>query len=300
MTKGGRDWASEPWVKLFTRDSQRWGRLSLAARGLYCLLQRGADRTARIEVDGEGATDAADAVAHLLRAPAAAIELPLAELQAAGYVALKGRWLLLPEHLEQQESRSTGTQRSKDSREAKHAKNTKEREEMQRGATQGNEVQRDATKEEIDQIDQIDLLDQKQESRRAGAREAAPPLAVIERDPRAAEIATALAASSRFAGLKGDVAEALLGHLGPLALQLDAGKIGEAIAAAALELADGATERETRRLLGWKFKDALEPQKARIGNGKSKHLVQGDPNMKQFIKNVAAGRPAWDNGDGAS
>ena len=269
--------------------------MSIAARGLYCLLQRGADRTGRIEVDGEGASDAADAVAHLLRAPAAAIEGPLAELKDAGYVTLKGRWLFLPEHQEQQESRSTGTQRSKDSREAKHAKNTKEREEMQRGATQGNELQRVATKEETDQIDQIDLLDQKQESRRAGAREAAAPLVAIERDPRAAEIATALAASSRFARLGDDVAEQLLGHLGPLALQLDAGKIAGAVAAAALELEEGATERRQRQVLGWKFKDALEPQKARA-NGKSKHLVQGDPNLDQFIENVSAGRPAWDNG----
>jgi hypothetical protein len=134
------------------------------------------------------------------------------------------------------------------------------------------------------------------EQESAGAREAAAPLVAIARDPRAAEIATALAASSRFARLGGDVAEALLGHLGPLALQLDAAKIGGAIAAAALELEDGATERRQRQVLGWKFKDAIEPQK-RGGNGKSKHLVQGDPNMKRFIDNVSAGRPAWFDGE---
>ena len=117
----------------------------------------------------------------------------------------------------------------------------------------------------------------------------------VARDPRAAEIASALASSSRFSRLGGDVAEALLGHLGPLALQLDAGKIGGAIAAAALELEEGASERRVRQVLGWKFKDALEPQKARA-NGKGKHFVQGDPNLDQFIENVSAGRPAWDNG----
>ena len=296
--KSGRDWANEPWTKLFTRDSPRWGRLSFGARGLYCLLQRAADRGGRIEVEGEGATDVADALAHHLRAPAAAIERPLAELIAAGYVVAKAGWLSLPEHIEQQASRSSGTQRSKDWR-AKHAKNTGKSEEMQRDATQGNAVQRDATIDQIDQIDQIEEKDKKEEkeSRRAGAREAAAPPVEVARDPRAAEIATALGASSRFARLGGDVAEALLGHLGPLALQLDAGKIGGAIAAAALELEDGATERRQRQVLGWKFKDALEPQKQRA-NGKGKHFVQGDPNMKQFIKNVSAGRPSWDNGDG--
>lgn len=169
-------------------------------------------------------------------------------------------------------------------------------------------VTRDVTPKDRD-VTQADIRVQKQKqsseaeaelrgsSRRAGAREAAAPLVAIARDPRAAEIATALAASSRFARLGGDVAEALLGHLGPLALQLDASKIGGAIAAAALELEDGATERRQRQVLGWKFKDALDPQKPR-GNGKGKHFVQGDPNMKQFIKNVSAGRPSWDNGDG--
>ena len=78
-------------------------------------------------------------------------------------------------------------------------------------------------------------------------------------------------------------------------MQLDAGKIGGAIAAAALELEDGATERRQRQVLGWKFKDALEPQKARA-NGKSKHVVQGDPNLERFVANITAGRLAWEDG----
>jgi hypothetical protein len=110
----------------------------------------------------------------------------------------------------------------------------------------------------------------------------------------AIEISTALKASPRFANLGEDVAEQLLGVLGLTAFDLTPTKIGEAIAAAALELADGATERETRRLLGWKFKDALEPQKPR-GNGKSKHLVQGDPDLKRFVTNITAGRLAWED-----
>lgn len=121
----------------------------------------------------------------------------------------------------------------------------------------------------------------------------------VQRDPMAIEIAAALKASPRFANMADDVAEALLGTLGLTAFDLTPLKIGEAIASAALELEDGATERRARQVLGWKFKDALSPQPQR-GNGKSKHLVQGDPNMKQFIKNVSAGRPSWDNGDGAA
>lgn len=165
-------------------------------------------------------------------------------------------------------------------------------------------VTRDVTAKERDVTQaEADLRSQKQSSeaeprasiRRAGAREAAAPLVAVARDPRAAEIATALAASSRFARLGGDVAEALLGHLGPLALQLDAGKINGAVAAAALELEEGASERRQRQVLGWKFKDALTSQRAQ-GNGKAKHFVQGDPNLDQFIENVSAGRPAWDNG----
>jgi hypothetical protein len=190
-------------------------------------------------------------------------------------------------------------------REKDHTSATRAADYRNRKRAASQSVTRDVTPKDRDVTQaEADLRSQKHSSeaeaelrgssRRAGAREAAAPPVAIARDPRAAEIATALAASSRFKNLGGDVAEALLDHLGPLALQLDAAKIGKAIAAAALELADGATERETRRLLGWKFKDALEPQKPR-GNGKSKHLVQGDPDLKRFVTNITAGRLAWED-----
>ena len=284
------DWGGERWIKIFKHEAGPWEMLSFAARGAYRLMQSEASAAGEIAVGRHGSGWLA---IRFRIEPAVAAEI-LRELVADGYLRLNdGQWVL-PHHAAQQVSRTTPAERQRQTREArKTAKPLEASRDVTRSDNESHVVKSSHEREKEREKETNNAREQES----AGAREAAAPPVVVARDPRAAEIATALAASSRFASLGGDVAEALLGHLGPLALQLDAAKIGGAIAAAALELEDGATERRQRQVLGWKFKDALEPQKARIGNGKSKHLVQGDPNMKRFIDNVSAGRPAWFDGE---
>ena len=284
------DWGGERWIKIFKHEAGPWEMLSFAARGAYRLMQSEASAAGEIAVGRHGSGWLA---IRFRIEPAVAAEI-LRELVADGYLRLNdGQWVL-PHHAAQQVSRTTPAERQRQTREArKTAKPLEASRDVTRSDNESHVVKSSHEREKEREKE----TNKAREQESAGAREAAAPPVVVARDPRAAEIATALAASSRFASLGGDVAEALLGHLGPLALQLDAAKIGGAIAAAALELEDGATERRQRQVLGWKFKDALEPQKARIGNGKSKHLVQGDPNMKRFIDNVSAGRPAWFDGE---
>jgi hypothetical protein len=290
------DWGGERWIKIFKHEAGPWEMLSFAARGAYRLMQSEASAAGEIAVGRHGSGWLA---IRFRIEPAVAAEI-LRELVADGYLRLNGggQWVL-PHHAAQQVSRTTPAERQRQTREArKTAKPLEASRDVTRSDSESHVVTSSHEREK-EREKELNKAREGEETRAgAGAREAAPPTPVaIERDPLAAEIALALAASSRFKSLGGDVAEQLLGHLGPLALQLDAAKIAGAVAAAALELADGATERETRRLLGWKFKDALEPQKP-SGNGKAKHFVQGDPNMEQFLANINAGRPTWDNGDG--
>ena len=285
------DWGGERWIKIFKHEAGPWEMLSFAARGAYRLMQSEASAAGEIAVGRHGSGWLA---IRFRIEPAVAAEI-LRELVADGYLRLNGGQWVLPHHAAQQVSRTTPAERQRQTRAAhKSAKLLEAPPDVTRSDSESHVVTSSHEREKEREKETNKAREQEQS---AGAREAAAPLVSIERDPRAAEIATALAASSRFSRLGGDVAEQLLGHLGPLALQLDAGKVASAIAAAALELEEGATERRQRQVLGWKFKDALEPQKARA-NGKGKHFVQGDPNMKQFIKNVSAGRPSWDNGDG--
>lgn len=309
------DWGGERWIKIFKHEAGPWEMLSFEARGAYRLMQSEASAAGEIEVGRHGSGWLA---IRFRIQPAVAAEI-LRELVADGYLRLDdGQWVL-PHHAAQQVSRTTPAERQRQTREArKPSKLLGAPPDVTRSDNESHVV---TSSHERDREIEKELNKAREQESSAGAREAAAPATAFEipvtaeatkaveattspkahpspkphgRDPMAIEISTALKASSRFANMADDVAEALLGTLGLTAFDLTPTKIGEAIASAALELEDGATERRARQVLGWKFKDALSPQPQR-GNGKSKHLVQGDPDLKRFVTNITAGRLAWED-----
>lgn len=251
-----RDWSEERWIKVFLVDSPRWLSLSWQARGLYGLLQRVSDRDGYIDLGPAGI----EALTAVLRAPEAELRGPLRELERAGLVVEAGQGFELPEHRDQQASRSSGAARQR---------------EYRRRVTQSDDVvtRSDAAVTPGDAVNMSgDVVrtpsdDQKrrEENRRdkleqiARAREAA---ARVPDDPRVKHLAVVLAANKKFAGLDHvDVAEDLVGGLGPLALKLTDKHAEDAVAAAAAEAETGANERRLRQVLGWKLKDQVQPQR---------------------------------------
>ena len=215
------DWGGERWIKIFKHEAGPWEMLSFAARGAYRLMQSEASAAGEIAVGRHGSGWLA---IRFRIEPAVAAEI-LRELVADGYLRLNdGQWVL-PHHAAQQVSRTTPAERQRQTREArKTAKPLEASRDVTRSDIESHVVTSSHEREKEREKETNKAREQEQ-SAGARAREAAALPVVVARDPRAAEIATALAASSRFARLGGDVAEALLGHLGPLALQLDAGKL---------------------------------------------------------------------------
>jgi hypothetical protein len=85
-------WDDEEHVKLYTRDTVEWLRLSLAARGLYCLLLRAVDSEGRMVFGDIALEDVGSAVCTMLRGGEASdvIEL-LRELERQKFVLVSKR-----------------------------------------------------------------------------------------------------------------------------------------------------------------------------------------------------------------
>lgn len=264
-----RDWSRERWVKLFTRDSGRYLMLPLSARGIYHCLQRVCDADGRIEFEGGGL----DTVAALLRGDVNEVELAVAELSKAGLVVVHDDCLLLPEHLEQQLSRTDPALRQRQARE----RNSVTLSDTKTDSVTLSDIGEHSVTECHDKK-RKDQIEKKRAEQIARAREpaAATPSSTrveeVPSDPRIAMLASKLRAAKRFSHLPSvQVAEGLVGKLGTGAFNLDEDKADEAIAAATLEAEDGANERRLRQLLGWKLVDALSGRQ-RAAKG---HMVQG-------------------------
>jgi len=260
-----RDWSEERWIKVFLCDSVTWVSMSVQARGVYLLLQRVADRTGAIELGVTGMRG----IGALLHAQWDEIAPSVTELVEAGYVVERERSIVLPEHIQQQASRSSDAARQRESRQKKRSH------EASRDVTRSHAKSRDVTPSHTPSRDvtirgEESRSDQKraEQSRDARAREGAAAAADV--DPKARRIALELAAHRKFAGLEhAVVAEELLGGLGSLAIGLTDERVTEAVATAAAEAESGANERRLRQVLSWKLKDAA--------SGKTKvPRVQGD------------------------
>ena len=249
-----RDWSEERWIKVYLVDSASWVSLSWQARGLYVLLQRVADRTGSIDIGVTGVRS----IGALLRASWDEIAPSFAELVASGYVVETDGALSLPEHIAQQEARSSDAARQRESRRKKRSheasRNVTRRHAKSREVTTSHTPSQDVTIRGEESRREEKRAEQSREDARA--REAAAAAAAPV-DPKARRIALELAAHKKFASLDHPVvAEELLGSLGSLALGLVEERIPEAVAVAAAEAESGANERRLRQVLGWKLKDA--------------------------------------------
>jgi len=276
-----RDWSEERWIKVYLADSASWVSMTWQARGLYVLLQRAADRTGCIDLGPSGTRS----VAALVRATWDDIAPVCDELLDAGYIVHRDGQLVLPEHIAQQEARASDAARQRESRRKKRSH------EASRGVTRSHTKSREVTdghaqsqnvttrKEE----NRSDQKDKKRAEQNARAREQAA--APIEVDPKVAMLAEKLAGAKRFTHLPTmQVAEALVGKLGASAWELTESKADDAIAAASLEVEDGANERRLRQVLGWKLVDAMAGKRP---NGKVPHMVQGlgpGETMDDFVR----------------
>lgn len=248
-----RDWSEERWIKVYLVDSASWVSLTWQARGLYVLLQRVADRTGSIDIGVTGVRS----IGALLRASWDEIAPSFAELVASGYVVETDGALSLPEHIAQQEARSSDAARQRESRRKKRSheasRDVTRRHAKSREVTPSHTPSQNVTIRGEESRREEKRAEQSREDARA--REAAAAAAPV--DPKARRIALELAAHKKFASLDHPVvAEELLGSLGSLALGLVEERIADAVAVAAAEAESGANERRLRQVLGWKLKDA--------------------------------------------
>jgi len=270
-----RDWSEERWIKVYLADSASWVSMTWQARGLYVLLQRVADRTGCIDLGPSGTRS----IAALVRATWDDIAPVCDELLEAGYIVHRDGQLVLPEHIAQQEARTSDAARQRESRRKKRSheasRDVTRRHTKSHAVTASHAPSQDVTtRGEESRSDQIEKKRAEQIARAREPAAAAPSSAQVEEvpsDPRIAMLAEKLRAAKRFSHLPSvQVAEGLVGKLGMSAFQLDEDKADEAIAAATLEAEDGANERRLRQLLGWKLVDALSGRQ-RAAKG---HMVQ--------------------------
>lgn len=114
----GLNWGDERYVRLFTRDTASWKKLSWRARGLYALLRRTADRAGVIDDldDREAVAAQVDA-----REDRPGVSAALDELVAGGWVeehvVPKGLRLVIPEFIESEETQTLPAARQRTLRE---------------------------------------------------------------------------------------------------------------------------------------------------------------------------------------
>lgn len=106
------NWADERFVKMYTRDTVNWVRLSYDARSLFMHLIRKVDRAGVLEVGVDGE----EGIAALLAAPLDTVRTALVELRDRGTIQVKDGNLVIPNFLEAQESRMSDSLRQSELR----------------------------------------------------------------------------------------------------------------------------------------------------------------------------------------
>ena len=99
------NWGNERWVKLYTRSTPDWCCLSVAARGLFCLILREVNKNGVIELGKQGVKG----LSYTLRTSFDEIKEPLKELVADGCVKLIGSRMELPNFAKAQEARQSNS-----------------------------------------------------------------------------------------------------------------------------------------------------------------------------------------------
>jgi hypothetical protein len=264
-----RDWSRESWHKTYSREAGGWAALSFEARGLYRLLQDDASRDGIVDT-GDDSIGWAVAVYRIERQRA---EMAFRELVSSKLVVREDGHLSLPVHAEQQATITSSSERVRRHRDKARNGETVTALHETLPVTHDVSLKRKERNKEN--------KDYKEQNARAREQAAAP----VEVDPKVAMLAEKLAGAKRFTHLPTmQVAEALVGKLGASAWELTESKADDAIAAASLEVEDGANERRLRQVLGWKLVDAMAGKRP---NGKVPHMVQGlgpGETMDDFVR----------------
>lgn len=103
------------YVRLYTRDTIAWSKLSCRARGTFCLLLRAVERAGILELESFGT----DGVATLLRGPQDVVAQALSELVTDKCIAIDKRneRLLIPNYIDAQETQASDAARKRAQRE---------------------------------------------------------------------------------------------------------------------------------------------------------------------------------------
>ena len=96
-------WEDEQWVKLYTRDTATWKRLSWEGKALLVLLLRKVDRAGALVTSG----DVADDVAAMLDMPTEVVAAGLESLAERGVAVVAGDTVMLPNFLAAQTTRQS-------------------------------------------------------------------------------------------------------------------------------------------------------------------------------------------------
>lgn len=261
--------------------------MSWQARGLYRLLQSEANRDGAINL-GKFAGSGFRWVAVVFRMRDDDAMAVCDELEADGFIVAQpdGSWLL-PHHADQQATITSSSERVKRYREKQRATEP-EPEQVQpvtpvtlqplHETLQGVTLKRKEIKKERNKENK----ENKERDTRVRARED------VLQDPKAVWLYQALQAVPKFAHLPEEVAEDLLGALGPLGFAMTEAHAQQAVAETQIATETGANEANIRRVLGWKLKDAVSG-KPKKQSGGIPH-VQGADNVQRDLDKLRAER----------
>jgi|GEM_PF-6437798 len=107
------NWGDERYVRLYTRNTVEWNMWPWQSRALFPLLSRAVDRAGLLELGRHGAKGLAVTVAL----PVEVVEPGLAGLVEDGCVVVRGTILIIRNHIQAQEAKSSDAQRKRDERE---------------------------------------------------------------------------------------------------------------------------------------------------------------------------------------
>jgi hypothetical protein len=103
------DWATERWVKVYTRDTVTWALLCWQAKCTFLLILRKADRAGVVDLPSH--IPPAVVLSKLLDMPLEVVEPGFEDLCASGVIELQDGAIVVPNFVEAQETPSSDTKR---------------------------------------------------------------------------------------------------------------------------------------------------------------------------------------------
>lgn len=111
------DWSTEPYVRLYIRDTTTWRMLSWEAQAIFPCLMKHLDRAGTLDLDGVSSVDAV--CAALPKWPAAVVEAGLVSLQERKVIVVTDDAIIAPKFWEAQNTPRADKIRAKEYRERK-------------------------------------------------------------------------------------------------------------------------------------------------------------------------------------